>query len=211
MKVVLPVVEQRFQQFVSDDGHGGADENKARQGRLDAIEWSLMYSKEDKKTFNPRWIALSLIHNLWAGSAAPGGLVTQMCYQVLFEPEYLDPLRTEAERALEDHGGYTDKALSSMVYMDSFIHEITRLYPTGAVTCARSVMDEGGFTFHDGFTLPRGSRVAIPALAIQTDADNFEEADSFDGFRYVRKQGQENDEDGDHKGSASTVTETNLA
>ncbi|KAI1778805.1 putative cytochrome P450 monooxygenase [Hypoxylon cercidicola] len=208
MRVILPVVEQRFNEFQTQ-----LDSAKDGEERLDAIEWSLDLSRGDINEHNPQWIALSLLHNLWAGSAAPGGLVTQMVFQVLLEPQYLEPLRTEAENAFRAHG-YTDIALSSMILMDSFIRELNRLHPTGAITCARTVMDPLGFQFHDGLMLPQGSRIAIPALAIQTDAQNFQDPLTFDGFRFARLNAtteEEGSEDGEHKWGASTLSETNLA
>lgn len=215
MKAILPVVEQRFNEFQT---RSQAWNEKDREAQLDAIEWSLELSKGNPAEHNPHWIALSLLHNLWAGSAAPGGLVTQMAFQVLYEPQYLDPLRHEAKEAFRNHG-VTDKALNSMVLLDSFIRELNRLYPTGAVTCARTVMDPAGFQFHDGLTLPRGSRIGIPALAIQTDPENFRDPLAFDGFRFARlsataaeeKEDGGGGEDGEQKWGAATVSETNLA
>ncbi|KAF2179247.1 putative cytochrome P450 monooxygenase [Zopfia rhizophila CBS 207.26] len=202
MKDILPVVTKRFEEFQNQD--------KDSLEALDAIQWSLEFSAGNKKEHNPEWIALSLLHNLWAGSAAPAGLVTQMIFQTLLEPQYLDPLRSEAVKAIGTYG-WTDKALSSMPLIDSFIRELNRLYPTGAVTCARTVMDKT-FQFHDGFQLPRGSRIAIPALAIHTDPDNFPDPMKFDGFRFAKMNtAEKSGEETEAKWGASTVSETNLA
>lgn len=209
MEVILPVVQARFEEFQERE----SSSEKRRPVRLDAIEWSLEYSKGSVKEHDPHWIALSLLHNIWAGSAAPGGLVTQMVFQVLMEPRYLGPLREEARAALSP-SGYTDNALGSMHLMDSLIRELNRVYPTGAVTCARTIMKPGGFQFHDGLQLPQGTRVAIPALSIQTDEDNFGDPLTVDGFRFSRLreatiggygQGVEQD------WGAATASETNLA
>ncbi|KAL1856866.1 hypothetical protein Daus18300_010629 [Diaporthe australafricana] len=210
MEVILPVVQARFKNFQERE----SSSEERRPVNLDAIEWSLEYSKGSAKEHDPHWIALSLLHNIWAGSAAPGGLVTQMVFQVLMEPQHLSPLRAEAEAALSPHG-YTDKALGSMHLMDSLIRELNRVYPTGAITCARTIMNPGGFQLHDGLHLPRGTRVAVPALAIQTDADNFDDPLTVDAFRFSRlreaaiegrgQQGAEQD------WGAATASETNLA
>lgn len=209
MEVILPVVQARFEEFQERESLS----DHQRPVSLDAIEWSLEYSKGSAKEHDPHWIALSLLHNIWAGSAAPGGLVTQMVFQVLLEPQYLDPLRAEAKAALSS-GGYTDSALGSMHLMDSLIRELNRVYPTGAITCARTIMKPGGFQFHDGLQLPHGTRVAIPALAIQTDEDNFDDPLTVDAFRFSRLRetaiggyGQGGEQDW----GAATASETNLA
>jgi len=43
------------------------------------------------------------------------------------------------------------------------------------------------YTFHDGITLPTGSRIAFPILAIQTDPDNYDDALLFNGYRFVQR------------------------
>lgn len=215
MQIVLPLVEARFEEFQTRSVRPRRNDWMHREGHgcVDAIEWSLELSKDlHVKDHNPRRIALSLLHNLWAGSAAPGGLVTQMVFQVLLEPpsKYLTPLRLEAEKVIGLHGR-TDKALSSMPLMDSFIREINRLYPTGSATCARTVVDPRGFTFHDGLKLPSGTRIAIPVLSIQTDPENFTDPLAFDGFRFAQLGEGLFDDTGDWKWGAATVSETNLA
>ncbi|KAI0886467.1 putative cytochrome P450 [Annulohypoxylon maeteangense] len=209
MEVILPVVQARFDEFQARESSSEKDHTKP----LDAIEWSLEFSKGNAREHNPRWIALSLLHNIWAGSSAPGGLVTQMVFQVLTEPQYLEPLRAEAEAALRPHG-YTDKALDNMPLMDSFIRELNRVYPTGAVTCARTVMNPGGFRFHDGLHLRQGTKIAVPALAIQTDPENFDDPLTVDAFRFARLREAASDnvgDEGEHNWGAATASETNLA
>ena len=100
---------------------------------LDAIEWTLAFSKPDSPNNAPEYVTKELLHNLWAGSSAPGGLMTEMVYQLLLEPQYLEPLREEASNALKAHG-WSEKTLDSLYLQDSFIREVNRLYPTGSGT-----------------------------------------------------------------------------
>lgn len=76
--------------------------------------------------------AYQLLHLTFASSSAPGLLVCNALIQLLMFPEYLQPLRDELEVALEQHDGWTDKALSAMVLMDSFLRETMRMYPAGS-------------------------------------------------------------------------------
>lgn len=73
-----------------------------------------------------------LLHLTFAASSASGVLVTQAMFQILMLPEYTKPLRAELETVLREHGGWTDKALTSMVLMDSFLRETMRMYPAGS-------------------------------------------------------------------------------
>lgn len=213
LKVVLPIVEQRL---------ATRSQDPPSRPSLDAIEWTIDLMEGTRSGNDARLIALYLLHNLWAGSAAPGGLVTQMVYQMLLEPKYLDPLRTEAREALSRHW-WTDKALSDIPLQDSFIREINRVYPTGSgscleafsgsriadsliATCARTVVDKP-FRFHDGLELPVGSRIAVPALAIQQDAGNFKDPLVFDGFRSARLHPMDSHE---HHHGATNVSATYL-
>ncbi|KAJ4390992.1 hypothetical protein N0V93_004591 [Gnomoniopsis smithogilvyi] len=208
--VVLPVVQARLEYFQQIDRHSSLQQ---MDEPLDAIQWSLDLSKYNTKEHNPQNISLLLLHNLWAGSAAPGGLVTQMVFQILLQPHYIDPLRAEACKAFDTYG-VTDKALSSMVLMDSFIREINRMYPTGAITCARTVMNQNGIRFHDGMFLDQGKRIALPALAIQMDPEVFEDAMSFDGFRFSKLAANtppKSNKEAEQDWGAATVSDTNLA
>ena len=73
---------------------------------------------------------------------------------------------------------------------------------------------EKPFQFHDGFTLPKGARIAFPSRAIMCDSDNFENPYEFDGFRFARLSVAK--KEGVEKGSetlynSATVTKANLA
>ncbi|POS75429.1 hypothetical protein DHEL01_v206171 [Diaporthe helianthi] len=209
MNVIFPVVNSRFESFQTRDVGGKNELDEA----LDAIQWSLELSEGNPTEHNPQNISSALLHNIWAGSAAPGGLATQLVFQVLTHPEYLEPLRAEAQQAIQSRG-LTDKALNNMYFLDSFIREVNRLYPTGAVTCARTVMNPSGFRLHDGLTLAQGDRIAVPALAIQTSSAFFSDPLSFDGFRFSRLSAAGNTggaEDVEQKWGAATVSDTNLA
>ncbi|KAF2279249.1 cytochrome P450 monooxygenase-like protein [Westerdykella ornata] len=192
LDMVAPVVQKRIEE---------------RRGAkpivdVDAIDWNIELADGNPKEFNARRIANQLIHNLFAGTGAPASVVTQILFQLLMEPEYLEPLQQEVTSAFETYGK-TEKALNNMPLMESFIMEILRLQPPGCVTAARTVMNKS-FQFHDGLQLPAGTRIAFPILAIQTDPDNIEEAAKFDGKRLLKAKSADN-------ASAATVSMTNLA
>lgn len=69
------------------------------------------------------------------------------------------------------------------------------------------------FRFKDGLELPVGSCIAIPAQAIQTDPDNFQNPQEFDGFRFAQLGSSEETKfnSDEHQHGATTISETNLA
>ncbi|KAK7562336.1 cytochrome P450 [Phyllosticta paracitricarpa] len=152
----------------------------------DAVKWMIEIAKDDPVESKPQRMAHQLMHLMFAGSSAPGGLVVQMVYQVLMSPEYLEPLRREIASMLEETGGFTSSFLSRTPLLESFIRETMRLYPTGVVSIMRAVMKEP-FQFHDGYTLPAGSRFAFPIHAIHRDPDNYEDPLTFRGFRFANQ------------------------
>ena len=121
MKLLLPTIETRLKE---------RDLSNERPIHLDAIEWTIDLAGDDPVELNSRRIALNLLQNLWAGSAAPAAGVNQAIYQLLMMPEYLKSLRNEAIEATSTHG-WTEDALNSLPLQDSFIKEINRMYPIG--------------------------------------------------------------------------------
>lgn len=97
----------------------------------DAIQWTLdLFPVSDLNITSDR-LMMELLHNLWAGSSAPGGMLTEVVYQLLLHDAHLGPLRKEAAEAVDQYG-WTDQMLNSLHLQDSFIRETNRLFPTGS-------------------------------------------------------------------------------
>ncbi|KAK2874945.1 hypothetical protein FQN49_001919 [Arthroderma sp. PD_2] len=181
--------------------HARRQDKEASSKYQDALQWTLDTAPSFPGDDEPLHQAYHMLHLTFAASSASGVGVTQCLINLLAYPEYLNPIREEIAAVVAKHEGWTDKALSQMALMDSFIRETMRLHPAGSLTVARTVMDEQ-FRFHDGLTLPRGTNIIAPALAVHYDADNYEDASRFDGFRFARyrqKQGES------HRWLASTI------
>ncbi|PSN66994.1 SirB protein [Corynespora cassiicola Philippines] len=168
----------------------------------DAVKWMLELAEGDETESRPDRMAKQLMHLMFAGSSAPGGLVVQMVYQILMSPEYMEPLRKEIRDTIEETGGFTASFLSRTPLMESFVRETMRLYPTGVVSVTRAVMKEP-FRFSDGYTLPVGSRFAFPIQAIHRDPENYQDPLVFRGFRFATHTE-------DKEVNASTVDKTFL-
>lgn len=120
MKLVVPVVEQRLAKI---------EANPTGPQPLDMVQWTLELAGPGTER-TPTRLAHQILQNLWAGSGAPGGLLTQMVFQVLWCPEYLEPMRKEIQESVAAHG-WTDKMLNNIPMVDSFLRETNRLHPNG--------------------------------------------------------------------------------
>lgn len=120
LEVLQPVVAKRIEKRYYEDQSG--EEN-------DGIKWTLDLTKDED--MDPHQISLEVLHNLFAGSLAPGALITEMIFQVLMSPQLLHDLRQEAQQAISRHG-WTEKLLKDLLLQDSFIRELNRAYPTGS-------------------------------------------------------------------------------
>ncbi|KAI8632633.1 putative cytochrome P450 monooxygenase [Xylariaceae sp. FL1651] len=175
-RMLLPVIHERL----AERSNGVDISNKY----TDMLQWIIDTPASIPEDNDPLHQAHHLMHLTFAASSASGVLVTHGLFQLLMFPKYVLPLREEVERAVQEQQGWTEKALSSMPLLDSFLRETMRMYPAGSLTVARTVMDKS-FKLHDGFELAKGSRVIFPALAIQMDPANYVNPETFDGFRFA--------------------------
>ncbi|KAH8773841.1 cytochrome P450 [Diaporthe sp. PMI_573] len=198
MEVLEPVVAKRIEKRHYEDPSG--DEN-------DGIRWTLDLSKDED--MDPHRLSLEVVHNLFAGSLAPGALITEMIFQVLMSPALLNDLRQEAQQAISKHG-WTEKLLHDLLLQDSFIRELSRVYPTGSTGCSRLVIDEK-FTFSDGLTVPRGTRLTFPIMAIMKENDRLEKPAEFDAYRFLHLRDSSSDNEAvEYQWAASTSSPENL-
>ena len=117
----------------------------------------------------------------------------------------MQPLREEVEEVVKSEG-WTKAGLDKMHKIDSFIKESQRLNSLGSrkwsppptpdlttkiflVALARVAVND--FTFSDGTTVPRGTRVSVSAHNAHFNEKVYENPSKFDGFRFskMREEG----------------------
>ncbi|KAI0516995.1 cytochrome P450 [Xylaria bambusicola] len=171
--MLLPVIESRIEEV----------QRTSTGSQVDAIQWTLDLIPETLRSVNHRRFAHELLHNLWAGSAAPGGMITEVLYQLLIHQENFVAIKEEIENSHAEHG-WSEGMINALSLLDSFIRETNRLLPTGSVTAARTVLEQP-FQFSDGLTLPVGTRFGFPAKAIQGSCTELADPKTFDGRRFL--------------------------
>ncbi|KAG6856475.1 hypothetical protein H0H87_004054 [Tephrocybe sp. NHM501043] len=151
----------------------------------DAISWfydaaSQRYSPDDVVDdiiYRIMFMNFSAIHT-------STNALTNVLYHLAEHPErYLQPLRNEVEDVVARHG-WTKAALREMVKVDSFVHESERMNGISALIMSRKVVNPKGFTFSNGVHLPKDSIVSVANYATHHDDDHYENANTFDGFRF---------------------------
>ncbi|KZT51548.1 cytochrome P450 [Calocera cornea HHB12733] len=109
---------------------------------------------------------------------------TRLFYDLLANPEYIEPLKAEAELAINDHG-WTKDGIRAMVKMDSFFKESMRYRGIGMSSLSRRVMKP--MHLSDGTILPAGAQVAANAWSVHHDSSIYPDPDTFDPFRFSNK------------------------
>ncbi|EDN95672.1 predicted protein [Sclerotinia sclerotiorum 1980 UF-70] len=96
-------------------------------------------------------------------------------------PEYLKPLKEEIIRL--EHEPENEAKYDSMILMDSFLKETSRLQPLLSFTMARKVLKP--FTFADGTHVPKNNWICAPQHVMNLDEANYSSPHTFDPFRFV--------------------------
>ncbi|KAJ7060733.1 cytochrome P450 [Mycena amicta] len=149
----------------------------------DLISWLLDFAPEYERTVPA--IALRLLAITMAAIHTPSMTITGALFDLAAYPEHITPMREEAERVVAAEG-WTKVALNGMHKIDSFLRESQRLSTTGPVVMPRKVMAPKGYTFADGTTVPYGAIMNVAALSSHLDEAYYENASTFDGFRFSR-------------------------
>ncbi|KAJ6629856.1 cytochrome P450 [Mycena sp. CBHHK59/15] len=149
----------------------------------DLISWLLEHAPPAERTVHA--LAQRVLMVNFVAIHTTANSFTQALYHLAASPEYVQPLRAELAAAVRD-AGWSKEALSRCVLLDSFLRESQRVNGVSAINMNRMVVAPAGITLADGTHLPRGSFVAAATYATHHDDDNYEQAETFDGFRFAR-------------------------
>lgn len=99
----------------------------------------------------------------------------------------MQELREEVEQALAETGGKWNKhTVAKLVKCDSAVRESLRISTFMSVGIARKVIHPKGVIMNDGVHLPYGTRVGTAAWSIHHDDNVYENARTYDAFRFSR-------------------------
>ncbi|KAJ7133809.1 cytochrome P450 [Mycena filopes] len=149
----------------------------------DLISWLLDLAEESERTAPA--LALRILATNMAAIHTSSTTLTAALYDLAAHPEHFLPMREEAERVVATEG-WTKVALNNMYKIDSFLRESQRLNGSGPIAMTRRVVAKDGFTFSDGTKVPFGAFISVPGTTTHYDQGNYENAETFDGFRFSR-------------------------
>ncbi|KAF4816228.1 Cytochrome P450 monooxygenase ATR2 [Colletotrichum siamense] len=131
------------------------------------------------------------------GIHTTSAVLTQTLFELSSHPEYVPELRQEVVDTLRKFDGVLSKAaLWDMHKLDSFIREAHRLNSPNLTTLQRRATRD--VTLSDGTFIPKGTKLEFPTFAIHRDTDFYEDATSFDGYRFLKKRHEDEETSAKH-------------
>ncbi|KAJ7333990.1 cytochrome P450 [Mycena albidolilacea] len=178
LKILGPILEERL----AKEAELGSDWPGKPN---DLISWLLEIAVGEQRTTEDLTLRILAIN--MAAIHTSSMAFTHALFDLTTHPEHFLPMREEAERVVREEG-WTKAALNNMPKIDSFLRESQRLNPGGSLVMQRRVVSKDGFRFSDGTVLPHGAFMSIPSRAVHYDTSNYENAATFDGFRFERER-----------------------
>jgi hypothetical protein len=124
-KHLEPIVRERMEAEKNDPNW---------QKPEDMMQWLLNRSAEHGAV-TVEQIAKTQLGLIFAAIHTTTMTATNIIYTLAVTPEYIQPLREEIRQAMNDNDGQiTTRALQQMVKLDSYMKEVTRVYPPGIST-----------------------------------------------------------------------------
>jgi len=179
MEFIRPMVEERFAKM-EEFGENWDDKPN------DMLMWLMSEAKGVERSLEG--LARRLLVVNFAAIFTTSMSFTTLLYYLLSNPEYIEPLRRDVESAVAEEG-WTKAGMDKMLKIDSFLRESQRIGSTGILGLSRTALRP--FTFSNGVTIPTGTLIAAPAMAIHTDGEIYPNPEEFDGFRFAKLREQD--------------------
>jgi len=174
MRFIEPMVNERFEKM---DELGEAWEDPPN----DLLMWLMNEAKGVERSLEG--LARRLLFVNFASIHTTALVLTQVLCRLLSNPEYIEPLRREAEDAIAEEG-WTKAGIDKLRKLDSFLRETQRIDSLTLENMNRLAIRP--FTFSNGVTIPAGTTIAAPACAIHMDEEIYSDPQQFDGFRFSK-------------------------
>lgn len=179
---LYPVVKRRMELSELAAEERGEEPN-------DGVQWLINTTPKREAWSTERLVGE--IMAVWYGSLHTLAIATTYAVVDLYSrPEYIDSLREEIASPAFDEFRATGEGLPAM---DSFLKESARLSAFESTGVRRQALED--FTFSDGLRIPQGSWVCVPHRAMMRDERYFQQADRFDGRRFLKNFASKEEEE----------------
>ncbi|KAF8526936.1 cytochrome P450 [Hysterangium stoloniferum] len=152
----------------------------------DMLSWLMRYDPNPGPNTDYGGIIGRLMNINLASTHTTTMVVCHVLYEICTRPEDAEILREEVLEEVRRHGR-TSVAYNNMVKLDSYIKESMRHTGIGLLTGRRKALKP--FTFSDGSRVPKGTFLYAAAWAVHHDEEIYNDAGTFDGFRFARSAG----------------------
>jgi cytochrome P450 len=109
--------------------------------------------------------------------------------------QYGGPIKRQIDEVFANNDRqWTQRALTQLPLLDSFIKESQRLHALSATLSSRYVSPAEGYTLKTQSPLDpdlyfaQGTQLATPLWGVHMDADHYPEPFKFDGFRFAKDE-----------------------
>jgi cytochrome P450 len=204
-KFSLPVIRKRLEDIRRKEA--GDPEYDSWVAPEDFITWTLRLAKQDNnqaemdaEAISKRLMALEFAATHTTSLTGHGIILDLLSSDPALG--YLEGIREEAARVLKEDGGHwTKSGLSRLIRLDSAIRESMRISNFAKTLVERKVVAREGVTNKaEGWHVPYGESFTLNLHGLHHDEELYENANTFDAFRYsrpreeheVKSQGEKN-------------------
>ncbi|TBU42576.1 cytochrome P450 [Dichomitus squalens] len=173
---IKPLLDERKAK-IEEHGLGEPWEGKPN----DMLEWILEQAIPRRCTDEAIVQRILLVN--FAAIHTSSNSMTHALFDLAAAPEYIQPLREEIEPIVAAEG-WTKAAMGKMWKLDSFLRESQRFNGIGLTSVTRKAMKDVALS--DGTVLPKGSLIVTASYPIHHDNTIYENANTFDPFRFSR-------------------------
>jgi cytochrome P450 len=203
----LPLIEERLANIARKD----SDPNFAWEEPNDYLTWHirLAQSENNLEELDPQRISRRLLPINFAAIHTTVFTITNCLFDLISPqaaypqtPYPLDVIRTESRaNYLSSDSTWTKASLAHLIHADSAVRESMRVSNFLTRGLLRKVIAKDGIeNKQGGWKLPYGAYVGVDVHSVMHDPQIYQNADSFDAFRFARAR---EEEDGSDSGSAS--------
>jgi len=143
--------------------------------------------------------------------------LTHAVYDLCAMPQYIEPLRSEAQAALaHGNGKWTSETIKKLRKLDSFLKESQRINQSTFRKCIALIFQHGyitddhevGFdrkvtspiTLSNNTILPHGTSITMPGGPMARDPTYYSHPEAFDGLRFFRPDDESTNTQQDYTG-----------
>lgn len=124
-----PLIEERMANDAKYNSRGQLTSDRYNKPN-DVMQWMMDLATDEE--YNPDNLANRFMFTIMGSIRSVVDAVVNCLHELCLRPEYVEPLREEMTRVLEEDQGWGKRTAGKLLKTDSFIKETTRHYPPSA-------------------------------------------------------------------------------